>query len=45
MDAKSSDMALFHKLIKKQRGQLGACVNELHVGTQALEVMAINHKK
>ena len=32
MDAKSSDTALFHKLVKKQRGQLGACVNELYVG-------------
>ena len=37
MDAKSSDMALFHKLIKKQRGQLGACVNELHVGSQVFK--------
>ncbi|MES9972510.1 MAG: hypothetical protein ABW092_20945, partial [Candidatus Thiodiazotropha sp.] len=34
MEAKSSDTALFHKLIKKQRGQLGTCVNELNVGDQ-----------
>ena len=32
MAAKSSDTALFHRLIKKHRGQLGACVNELYVG-------------
>lgn len=31
MDDKSSDVALFHRLIMKQRGKLGACVNELHV--------------
>lgn len=34
MDDKSSDVALFHRLIMKQRGKLGACVNELHVGNE-----------
>ena len=32
MESKSSDMALFHKLINKQRGKLSSCINELHVG-------------
>ncbi len=31
LDAKSSDMAFFHKLINKQRGKLKNCINELHV--------------
>ncbi|MES9884980.1 MAG: reverse transcriptase family protein [Sedimenticola sp.] len=32
LDTKSHDMALFHKLINKQRGKLKNCINELHVG-------------
>ena len=32
MDSRSSDTALFHKLINKQRGKLSSCINELHVG-------------
>ncbi|MEW8547953.1 MAG: reverse transcriptase family protein, partial [Candidatus Thiodiazotropha sp.] len=31
MDAKTQSTALFHKLVNKHRGKLGACVNELHV--------------
>ena len=34
MDAKLSYTALFHKLVKKQRGKLGTCVNELYVGDE-----------
>ena len=32
MDSKSSDMALFHKLVNKQRDRLSSYINELHVG-------------
>lgn len=32
LDAKVQDTALFHKLINKHRGNLGVCLNELHVG-------------
>ena len=32
MDSRSSDTALFHKLINKQRGKLSSCIIELHVG-------------
>ena len=31
IDAKTQDAALFHKLINKHRGKLGAFLNELHV--------------
>ena len=31
---KRQDMALFHKLINKQRGKLSSCINELHFRDQ-----------
>ena len=33
-------MALFHKLVNKQRGKLSSCVNELHVGDQVYKTDA-----
>lgn len=32
MDSRSYNMALFHRLVNKQRGRLSSFVNELHVG-------------
>ena len=34
LDVKYENPAIFHKIIKKQRGKAGACVNELHVESE-----------
>ena len=31
MDSRNSNMALFHRLVNKQRGRLSSFINELHV--------------
>ena len=36
MDSRSNNMALFHKLVNKQRGKLSSFINELHVGGDVL---------
>ena len=32
MDSRNSNMALFHRLVNKQRGRLSSFINELHAG-------------
>ncbi|MCG8032572.1 MAG: reverse transcriptase family protein, partial [Candidatus Thiodiazotropha taylori] len=40
LDTKSRDMALFHKLINRQRGKLSNCINELHVNDRVYKTDA-----